>query len=359
LRNADENLVCSPWSVQSVLGLLLAGARGETAAALGTVPVAKEITAAGFQSANSLWIHDTVTLLPSFIEAVSTKGGASLQMLAARNPGAAINEWVAERTLQRIPRLLDHLSDALGVVFVNAIVLDARWAAKFDPESTLPSPFHTGHGSAVHVRMMHGRKTVPYTDADRLGAQALELPYRDSSLAMVLILPHQNVSLNVVEARLGAGELAQVLKSLRAQVVEIQIPRFSFRTRIEHLDHALREQGLGVIFEINRADFSGISGEPPGTNRSLVVQKVVQEASIETDEGGTVATAATGVVLARSAMRWGPTYPAFRADRPFLFLIRDRETGAVVFIGRVVDPGGHVKPPDDPFLARAFGRRLG
>jgi serine protease inhibitor len=176
---------------------------------------------------------------------------------------------------------------------------------------------------------------------------------------MVLILPHQNVSLNVVEARLGAGELAQVLKSLRAQVVEIQIPRFSFRTRIEHLDHALREQGLGVIFEINRADFSGISGEPPGTNRSLVVQKVVQEASIETDEGGTVATAATGVVLARSAMRWGPTYPAFRADRPFLFLIRDRETGAVVFIGRVVDPGGHVKPPDDPFLARAFGRRLG
>ena len=138
------------------------------------------------------------------------------------------------------------------------------------------------------------------------------------------------------------------------------ILRFSFRNRVEHLDRALREQGLGVIFDIDQADFSGINGEPPGTDRSLAVQTAVQEATIETDEGGTVATAATAIAMPTSArISLARTYPVFHADRPFLFLIRDQETGAVVFIGRVVDPGGHVKPPHGPFLETPFGRRLG
>jgi serpin B len=361
LRNADENLVCSPWSVQSVLGLLLAGARGETAAALRAVPTAPSVASVAFQSANSLWIHDEVTLLPAFIEAVSARSGASLQMLPSHNPAAAINQWVGEQTLQRIPRLLDPLSELTRVVFVNAIALDARWATAFDPESTVPWPFHTGRGSRVHVPMMCGRETVPYVDDEPLGAQGIELRYRDSSLAMILILPHEDISLQVLESRVGTEGVAQVLRNLQNRVVDIQMPRFSFRNRIDPLGQALREQGLGVVFDPGRADFSGISGEPPGTDRSLVVETVVQEATIETNEGGTVATAATAAHVreASALLTLRRTYPVFRADRPFLFLIHDHETGAIVFIGRVVDPGGHVAPPEGRFLHPPFGRRLG
>jgi len=131
--------------------------------------------------------------------------------------------------------------------------------------------------------------------------------------------------------------------------------------RVQNLAHALREQGLDIVFDGDRADFSAISGEAPGTERSLLVETVVQEATIDVDEGGTVATAATAIVVARSAAMFRlprPRYPVFRADRPFLFLIQDTETGAVVFIGRVVDPGGHLEAPDDAFI-RPFGRRLG
>jgi serpin B len=211
------------------------------------------------------------------------------------------------------------------LVLVNAVHFKGTWWAQFDPDRTRKADFHVPGRPAPVVDMMNLTAEFGYGRTDLL--QAVSLPYDGERLDMVVLLPTARDGLANLEAALTVGNLDDCLGRLRKQKVYVSLPRFSMRSRFV-LSDTLAEMGMPAAFSGATADFSGMNGR----RYDLFISLVVHEAFIEVDEEGTEAAAATGVVGTRSSAQ------LFVADHPFIFLIRDRETGSVLFLGRVVDP---------------------
>lgn len=356
LGAGDENLVLSPSSVATVLAMVLPGARGATAGEIAAVlrtdlPAERLAEAAGaldtelvdqaagadgldLRISNAVWAQAGLALNPELVELLARAFRAGLRQADFRRDpdGArrAINRLIAEQTAGKIGGLFGpgSIPSDTRLVLTNAIYLEARWLEAFDPSETRPEPFHPLDGGRIEVETLHREARLGY--AEGRGWRAVELPYRGERLAMDVILPDAGAFISF-QADLDAGRLGDALGRLRKQRVRLALPKFTFDS-----SHDLRQplMALGMQSALTgSADFSGIS-----ESEALRIDRVVQRAHVEVDERGTIAAAATGatMVLVSVLVPRGPI--ELRVDRPFLFVVRDTESGQLLFVGRVTRP---------------------
>jgi serpin B len=386
---AGKGVAISPVSISMALAMADAGATGTTAtdlarllrvrdwnqlsAGMGALDrllaardaswmdsnaVAHELS---LRLANMAFAQQGWVVKPAFLDRISRTFGSGFGLVDYINdtPGArgAINDWVARQTLGRIPQILGprDLSDLTRLVLVNAVYLKANWAREFAPEDTASHAFTRLDGSSVSVPTMHLVGEQDIVLARGAGWQATELPYVGAGgttpLAMTLILPD---NLKAFEASMTTTTLATVqagIKSEQAKLakvsdsgqdicgtypyaVSLSLPKFGVSTRAD-LVPTLKAMGLTVATDPGRADFSGIA-----SGQRSHIGAVIHQANLDVDEKGTVAAAATVVEIGVGGCT-GPDPAktvALRFNRPFIFLVRDQQTGAILFMGRVTDP---------------------
>jgi serpin B len=350
------NIFLSPYSISTALSMVLAGARGQTyeelAEALGVVPdrdawhrarnrLELELTALGQQElpgdrdATPLTLEPTNAIFgqagypfkQAFLDTLAGNYGAAMRAVdfgGEPEPSRqAINQWVADRTNDRIEELIapDLIDPNTRAVLVNAIFFKASWLYRFDPAHTETGPFHLLDGSTVAVEMMGRRAKTGYADGD--GWQAIELPYVGEA-SMVVIVPDEG-NFADVDGRLDDDFLADVMADLEEHDVELRLPRWESESTLDLIPPL---QSLGVESLFDDADLTGMA------DAGLFVSFITHQANITVDEEGTEAAAATAVGVAESAAP-----PAtLTVDRPFIYLIRDSVAGEILFLGRLVEP---------------------
>jgi serpin B len=350
-KDAEKgNLFLSPFSISSALALASAGARGDTLTEMETalhLPAQDRLHPAfavlnrqtngggekrGYQlrTANALWGQKDHGFQPAFLKLTKDHYGAGLNEVdfAGDAEGArkTINTWVERETQDKIKELLKPgvITGTTRLVLTNAIYFKGDWAIQFKEKFTRELPFVRGDGGKVKVPMMFQSAVFKHYYAEDL--QALEMPYAGKELSMLVLLPAKADGLPALEKGLTADRLSEIVGKLEAHEVDVSLPRF--KTTVEfQLNETLQALGMKKAFMDGSADFSGIDGR-----RDLHISAVVHKAFVEVNEKGTEAAAATGVVFAVSKP------PDFTADHPFLFLIRDRRNGSILFLGRINDP---------------------
>jgi serine protease inhibitor len=356
LARGDGNLVLSPYSAGVALAMARAGASGETADQMDKVLHAagsKDLDA-GFNAldqvlakrpgkytlgdqtielelaaANRLWGQQDLHFEAAFLETLARSYGAGMQVVDYRSASEAarrtINDWVAARTRDRIKDLIPQgvLDERTRLVLTNAIYLKAAWQLRFG--AAVPAAFHRADGSEVQAKLMSQSGRMLYGAGD--GYRAVRLPYV-GGLSMVVIVPDAG-RFSSFERALSGTTLRRIASGLSGAQVNLSMPTFSFRSQAQ-LKAALSELGMPVAFT-NRADFSGMTKQEP-----LEIAAVLHQAFIAVDENGTEAAAATGVVARVTSGQRNSV--ELRIDRPFMFLIQDDDTGAILFLGRVLDP---------------------
>jgi len=361
LKGVEGNLFLSPYSISTALTMTSAGARGQTAdqmaktlclpASGGAIHVAyatlqRDLNATGAKGvfdlvvANRLWGQKGYGFFPDYLALVEKKYGAGLEHVdfVADTEGSrkTINAWVERQTRDKIKDLLKPgVLDAMTrLVLTNAIYFKGEWAEEFDKKATRDGDFFVTPEKKVATPLMHQTKHFGYFDGGDF--QVLGLPYQGDRLAMVVLLPKRNVppgakdGLAALEASLSADKVAEWVGKLRRREVEVALPRFKTTAEFS-LGDTLVAMGMTDAFDSGRADFSGMTG-----TKDLFISAVVHKAFVDVNEEGTEAAAATAVVIRPKNGGGGP--PEFRADHPFLFLIRDTRTGAILFLGRILDP---------------------
>ena len=362
LSSADGNLFYSPHSISLALAMTYAGARGETERQIAEalrfgLPQADlhtafnaldlELAARGedddgfrLQIASAVWAQRGYEFLDDFLDHLAQHYGAGV--MAADFQGApeasreAINDWVAERTEDRIRDLIppELIHPLTRMVLANAVYFNAAWAIPFSESGTAPGPFQLLDGGSVDVPMMRIDDEFTYASGD--GYQAVDLPYEGYELSMTVLVPDRG-RFREFEQALDAELLGRAVADLHPRTVDLSLPRFGFASQFR-LAETLKAIGMGDAFDPSRADFSGIDGRScaAGDDPCLYVEDVVHQAFVSVDEAGTEAAAATAVLLRNESA--GPPPVTLAIDRPFIFLIRDRATGAILFIGRVLNP---------------------
>jgi len=355
LRTQTGNIFLSPHSISSALAMTHAGARGETAAQMAKTmhftlgpdrlhpafgALESSIKSAGGRPdcrllvANALWGQRGEGFLPEFLELTNKNYGARLREVdfaeATEAARQAVNAWVSEQTQEKIKELLgpNDVNAATRLVLTSAIYFKADWAAQFEERWTKDAPFRLGKDKEVVVPTMQKTGLFPLASAEKV--DLLELPYAGDRVALVILLPKKVDGLTALEESLTPRMLAGWLGGLRPQEVAVKLPRFSIRFKND-LKETLGAMGMADAFNAEKADFSGLNAR-----RTLFITKVIHEAFVGVNEAGTEAGAATAVVQAFGGPPQAP--PPFVADHPFLFLIRDRQTGAVLFLGRLANP---------------------
>jgi serpin B len=344
---ADGNLICSPLSVLSAMAMTSEGARGKTAVEMsvfgggdrGTTHLLAglESPSADFQLhiANAIWARTGANILPQFKDLLAKEYGSACFNLDFSDSAAAsgrINAWVSEQTNGKIPDLFspESLAKSTVLVLTNAIYFHADWESAFSPDRSALGDFHIpNQADPARRMMMHQDGLFPIMRGDQF--DALELPYKGGKMGMLIVLPKSNDGLRAVEAKLTGDFLNQIVAGLEPRFVQVAIPKFTMSWQ-DSLKSALESMGIHRAFDPNEADFSGMDG-----SGGLFISDVVQKAFVAVDEKGTEAAAATGVVMRPTAVPM--PQGVFIADHPFLFFIRDRNSGAILFAGRVVDPG--------------------
>ena len=364
LEDADGNFFYSPYSISLALAMTFAGARGETelqmSEALGFALAQENLHPAfnGLDQAlanrgqqhveegdgtrfelnitNSIWGQRGFEFLDEFLDVLAENYGAGMRLVdfvqATEESRMLINDWVAEQTGDRIEELIPEgaINTMTRLVLTNAIYFNASWLRPFEEEQTADGPFALLDGSEVTAPMM--RQSVRTSFAAGQGYQAVELPYIGHELAMVVVLPEAG-RFGAFEGDLDAAKLAEIIDGLGDTQVTLTMPRFEFESAFG-LSEMLKQLGMPLAFTppggSSGADFSGMDG-----GRDLYIQDVLHQAFVSVDERGTEAAAATAVLVGVTSM---PQSATMTVDRPFVFLIRDRISGTVLFIGRVVDP---------------------
>jgi serpin B len=280
---------------------------------------------------NSIWGQQQFRFGDDYLKIAKDDYGASLRLLDFKSsPESArqqINDWVAQQTREKIQNIIPGgaLSDATRMVLANAIYFKARWRVQFDKSRTKDAPFHTDPRRTISTPTMNGQSEAGYADIE--GMRLLELPYFSRKMSMLILLPPDIVSL---EKSFGAQWLAGALAKIQPSQVNVFLPKFKIDNGFR-LDHPLQMMGMADAFS-DTADFSGIA---PG---NLFIDAVLQKAYIDVDEEGTEATAATVVASAAGGLPEPPLPIVMKIDRPFIFLLRHKQTGAILFMGRVMNP---------------------
>ena len=357
LRSQSGNLFFSPESISTALAMTYAGARGDTALEMAktlhfTLPpdrlhpamgaLLSDLNAAhnGYQLhvADALWAQQGYTFRDDFLKLNKSDYGAGFNQVdfngATEAARLTINQWVEKKTENKIKDLLQPgvLDKTTRLVLTNAIYFKGDWQMPFDKDRTEVEDFHLSRTQTVKAPLMHDRDSFNYLNGGMF--QALEIPYKNDELSMIVFLPNNVSGLPAFEKSLTASGMRQWLGQLHpASDVILTLPKFKM-TRQFKLQQTLGAMGMALAFG-KSADFSGITG-----SRDLFISEVIHKAFVDVNEEGTEAAAATAVMMPEMAMqaRTPPPPIVFRADHPFIFLIRDNRSGGILFMGRVIDP---------------------
>lgn len=356
--NAD-NLFLSPLSISVALSMAYAGAETTTEDAFETVLGSTLAEAAHHRAMNDLEAQlssrgqgasgadgqpfrlNTVNqvfaktgypILAPFLDTLALEYGANLRLLDFENATEpsreAINDWVAQRTEDRIQNLLapGTIRNDTRLVLVNAVYFNASWSSPFEPSLTAAKDFHTLEGSVKSVPFMK-QNALPTRAAEVNGVEILELPYDGGELSMLVMMPPAGAFASF-EAALDAATVESYIAALQGVHLNLEFPKFEVRTSA-NLGAPLSDLGLGVAFS-DGADFSGIT-----TQERLAITDVVHQSFVKVNEAGTEAAAATGVVFGPTSV---PQTRDVKVDRPFVFAVLDRATNSLVFLGRITSP---------------------
>ena len=344
------NVFISPWSLASALSMTYEGARGQTADEMKNamhLPDA-EVRHSSFAklfndinkkdkkyqlfTANALWAQKDYPFLPEYLNLVEKyyAGKATNVDFIGNTEQArtAINDWVEDHTNDKIKNLFEKgvLTDMTRLVLTNAIYFKGTWLKQFEKSDTFDADFRINPEKTIQVPMMSmHEEEFNYYEDDKM--QILEMPYDGEELSILVLLPKDN-DLTELERTISADDLGAWRGALRQETLDVYIPKFTFETKYS-LSDILANMGMPTAFSMG-ADFSGMNGK-----KELFIGIVVHQAFVEVNEEGTEAAAATGVDMTLSAM---PMTKTFRADHPFIFLIQERNSGNILFLGRVIDP---------------------
>jgi serpin B len=358
VKRPQGNACVSGTSLRHALGVAYLGAKGETARELAkalsfaTPDVASGLGAQELEDwqkvkpdggdlaiATRVWVDESVSLAPSFLGLALAYGAPAERLGIASDPEKArnaMNTWVSERTGGKIPELLAKgtLDARSRMLVTNAIYLKARWAEPFPKDATKDAPFRVDGSKSVPVPTMNVTGSFRYA-ADG-GNKIVELRYDGTPLAMMLVVPDDAAGIARTEGALSVDTLERWTKALAQRKVSLAMPRFTF-TAGGSMNDALRDMGIRTAFG-DGADFSGLV-DPSSDKKGgrLSIQQVVQRTFLAVDEVGTEAAAATGVVMRTTSLDMSSPVEV-KADRPFLFVLRDVTRGRVLFVGRVSDP---------------------
>jgi len=360
LRGKPGNLFYSPHSMSMALAMLYAGARGATEQQMAQAmhfdlqqdklhPVFNkldlELNSRGqgktgadgkafrLNVVNATWGQRGYSFLPGYLDTLALSYGAGLRLLdfAAQPEDSrkVINTWVEDQTEQRIKDLLPQgtIDSDTRLVLTNAIYFNAAWAEAFEEKNTKDGPFSLVDGTELTVPRMSGTMKGSYATGQDL--QVAALPYDGHELSMLLIVPDQG-KLDAVEQSLTGAVVEGLVQQLQPAEIILTLPKFEFEAE-QDLVEPLKALGMVDAFGA-QADLSGINGK-----RDLFVSAVLHKAFVKVNEAGTEAAAATAVVVGETSVQPNPPVTLL-VDRPFLFVIRDHATGAILFIGRVVKP---------------------
>ncbi len=348
-----QNVFLSPYSVSSALAMTYAGARGRTAeemalvlhftpeihkamgALIGSINSVPEESAT-VRTANAIWPAAGEKILPDFYMLARLDYRSALKQLDyAGHPEESrdtINRWVEERTNGKITDILPGgaITKDTKTVLTNAVYFKAEWQERFKKTDTAPRPFFTGAAESVSVPTMT-RLSSELNYAKVGDAEMIEMPYKGGRFSMLVLLPDKESSVEALGERLNAETLDEWLAAMEPAEVEIFLPRFRQEGAYD-LSRTLARLGMPLAFDA-AADFSGINGAG-----GISISGVMHKTFAEVTEEGTEAAAATAVALMRASLPPRGEKIVFRADRPFIYIIRDNESGAALFIGRLSRP---------------------
>jgi len=342
------NVIVSPLSISMALGMTLNGARGATADSMRATLALEgltqeEINAAyrslidllrsvdpkvTFEIANSIWHRPELTVLPSFTDVNRQYFDAEVTALDFDSPDALnrINGWVSTKTHGKIPTIIDEIPRDMVMYLINALYFKGSWTTEFDPDSTQRAEFTMSSGAKRPIDLMlRSGKFMYHRDAT---LQAVDLPYGFDRYTMTVLLPNAGVDMASVVDGLDDAAWNRIVTGLDSSDGMVMLPRMKLAWE-ETLNDWLERMGMSLAFS-DRADFSGI--DPAG---GLAISEVRHKTYIEVDEEGTEAAAVTSVGISRTSL---PETFMMRMDRPFLFAIREKSSGAIMFIAKVMDP---------------------
>ncbi|MDE0685213.1 MAG: serpin family protein [Candidatus Poribacteria bacterium] len=349
----DKNIFISPLSISIALAMTLNGASGETEQAMANTlqlqGLGSEAINPGYAGlrqalqvadpkviltiANSLWARQNVPFKQDFLQRNTQFFGAEVSTLDFTDPNTlpTINQWVNTNTNGKITKILDEINPNMVLFLINAIHFKGTWQTEFDPSHTRDGIFHLATGAEKQIPMMTRTGEYPYYENYEEKFQAISLPYGDGRMSMYIFLPYRESDLNTFLDGLNTENWENWISQFHEQEVFLSMPKFKLEYE-KMLNNPLQSLGMGIAFASGLADFSRMADlEVLGQN--LYIGEVLHKAVVEVNEEGTEAAAVTSVgIRATSAP------PAFIANRPFFFAIRDNETKTVLFMGSVVDP---------------------
>ena len=356
-----KNLFISPYSISSALAMTYAGAKGETATEMADamhfgLPAARlhpafnaldlTLESRGSENvekgdpfvlaiANALWGQTGFPFEQSFLDLLAKNYGAGMMLVdfmrATEDARIAINDWVAKQTHDRIKDLLARgtLTENTRLVLTNTIYFHAGWKDKFDKKLTTDATFHTLDSADINVKMMHMDSTLdlPYTKTNDF--QAVALPYVGDNVEMMVILPEKG-RFDAVEAGLTGDKFSGIIKDMKYKMGRVSLPAFGMEYKAS-VGKVLQDMGMKLAFS-DQADFTGMAKDG-----GLAISDVIHQTFLKVDEDGTEAAGATAVVMSGTSVPVDPPFDMV-VDRPFIFAILDRPTGAVLFLGRMLKP---------------------
>ncbi|KAM6949045.1 plasminogen activator inhibitor 1 [Aplochiton taeniatus] len=350
--SSGENLAFSPYGVTSVLGMAQLGAGGRTQKMLNEKMgfslrergmsrqqrlLQRDVTGEeGVEAVSGVMVERKMSLEKGYRRGLAKAFQTEPHQVDFSRPEQAlhvINAWVSDHTAGAIPEFLpaDSLTEESRLVLLNALHFQGLWKVPFDPQNTQERMFRCGNGSSVSVPMMHLTDRFhfgEFVSADGLDYDVIEVPYEGGSLSMLLMLPFEaETPVSALTKELTSRRIQQWREAFRSVKRQLALPRFTLESDLD-LKPTLTNMGLGDMFNLATADFSRIT-----TEERLSMSKVLQKVKIEVNEKGTKGSAATSAILfSRMAIE------EYSLDRPFLFLIQQKSTGAVLFMGQVNQP---------------------
>jgi len=351
-QSEEDNIMISPLSVSYALGMTYNGAAGTTLEAFNDVLHFGDLTSeevnesykdlmdqlihlddkVEFSIANSIWYRLGFQVLPEFINTNKDYFDAAVKEIDFTDPQTVelINQWIEDKTNGKIKDMLDFIPVDAVMYLINAIYFNATWKYEFEKGDTYQGDFNLTDGNIHQVDYMRVSGDFQYTSNEDF--TAVELPYGDSTFSMVVMLPSGEAKVSDLVAKLDVSHWDSWFDDSRFTGVQVDLPKFKYEFK-ELLNDPLTDLGLGVAFSEFEADFTRIN---PGGN--LFISRVIHQTFIDVQEEGTEAAAATIVEISLTSAGGGGSPINFKADKPFLYFIKENSTGAIVFIGKVGKP---------------------
>ncbi|MAH43302.1 proteinase IV [archaeon] len=354
LETEEGNIFFSPYSITSAFAMTYEGARGTTAEEIKQVfyfPDEEIVLRSSYarlfnlinkpdksyqlSTANALWAQEDYPFLEEYLSIIENYYGGETTNLDIEGDiegsRQTINKWVEDQTYNKIKDLIPKgiLKPTTRLVLTNAIYFKGTWLNQFDPKNTREMNFYVSDTETVTANMMYlvpKENKFNYAETDNL--QLLELPYEGEEISMMVILPKTG-KMPLVESNFTSDNLELWKNSMTDQKVTIYLPKFKFKTNY-FMVPTFKDMGMVSAFRAPPADFSGLDG-----TKTLKIQEIIHQAFVEVNEEGTEAAAATAVVIGKES---ASINPIFKADRPFIFIIQEKSTGAILFLGKVMDP---------------------